>query len=204
MRKSSVTLLALLLLLAAPRLTLAEPTSHSMNRAAANPLECLSSAKGRVLTWNGQWGDSAGDAGVQYRILEVSTRYTYPARSQSVALVLSASSPADRPFRKMAISDEQTARNVCAQLRDRISTLLPDTSTQAVPTPLKQTEPEVDASLPFITYSPDGWVLGDTPPGAHLTICQILLHPYLCTKDDREKFSDRLGDVEKVLLSEAE
>ena len=197
-RSKAIFTIVLLASLTAVR-AIADSGINLTSAKQSGPLDCLTRAKGKVLLWDTRWEGTPDDEGVAYRVLEISTRYTYPVQSQSVTLILSSATTAEHPYRKLVASDGEKATAVCSRLRE-LSAIPPSPA----PAPALSAAPEIapDMTLPFITYSTDGWVRADTPPQAQVTICRVLHRPFLCTKEDRKKFSDRLQEVEAVLLNQ--
>ena len=154
-----------------------------VNYAVADPAyDCLESSKGRLLRWDSRWQGDKLDNDSTYTVKQSSLEITPP--NKTLTLMLMAQGEANKKERSLKVATVSQARDVCDRLFKKTS--LED--------PFKQSE---DLSkLPYIWYSRDGWVRGNSSKNDQLAVCTVEGRHFACRATDKERFGVHLKDID--------
>lgn len=156
------------------------------NAKATSDLKCLEQSRGKIITWNSQWGSDRKDRGTVYLITKVAIVNKIPNRM--VTLRLEATGTARRKTRTLTVKTEERARPICKKLRN-IRRPIPGISDK---TP--------ESSLPFIRYTKDGWVRANPPAQVYeLSVCRVHQREFSCLSEEKERFSIMLKTTEEEI-----
>ncbi len=171
--------------------------------AAALDLDCLTDAKGEIVSWKRSWQADGSDDGVVYTITEA--RSNTADNPSEITLLLSTQSTAVQPKRVMTVKKQQMVNEICRSGQKTVSKLLrggqlnrktlsesDDSDKQAARSPAKN-----PAAPLFITYVENkGWVRGEKPALGQFSSCTVGGLNFVCLEDERARFGDRLADIE--------
>lgn len=167
--------------------------------AAATDLGCALSAQGALVRWDSRWQADGEDADVPYRIQRIVDN------KSSVFVELSTSQSAVKPLRFFTV-DRKHLFSFCDRVFPKQLTRSSEITTlragppARVPSLTGRPNPNgATAKLPFIRYTPKGWVRSDPPENRQLTICEVHNRRFSCLPEEQTEFASALRDTELEL-----
>ena len=169
-------------------------------------LDCLSDAKGEMVSWKSSWQSDNRDDGVAYEIADA--RISGSPVPTEITLLFYANGGAEETRRVMTVKKQPLITELCRSIqkavsrpagrdpfsRETIKESPPPSKTRADGRPPVQT---TDSSTSFITFIPEkGWVRGERPSLGTFAKCEIGGRNYLCLEDEKSRYADQLADVE--------
>lgn len=166
--------------------------------AVAADLGCALSAQGALVRWDSSWQADGEDGDVPYRIQRIVDN------KSSVFVELSAQS-AVKPLRFFTV-DRKHLFAFCDRVFPKQLTKHAEITTlrasdqRRIPTISRRSDPNDPTSkLPFIRYTPKGWVRSDPPDSRQLTVCEIHNRRFSCLPEEQTEFASALRAAELEL-----
>ena len=167
--------------------------------AAAEDLGCALTAQGALVRWDSSWQADGEDSDVPYRIQRIIDN------KSSVFVELSTSQSAVKPLRFFTV-DRKHLFSFCDRVfpkqlsRSREITTLRASPAGRVPSLTRRSNPnDQTAKLPFIRYTPKGWVRSDPPDSRQLTVCEVHNRRFSCLPEEQTEFASALRATELEL-----
>ena len=169
-------------------------------------LDCLSDAKGEVVTWKSSWQTDNRDDGASYEIADA--RINGLPEPTEITLLFYANGAAEETRRVMTVKKQAMITELCRSILN-----LPSRSTgrdpfsreelKASPAPsgvragVRPPIQGTDSSRLFITFIPEkGWVRGERPSLGAFVQCEIGGRNFVCLEDEKSRYGDQLADIE--------
>lgn len=181
------SIFAALLLIAAAR-----------GRADAADLSCALASQGSLLRWSSSWQADGEDNDVSYRVQRIVDN------KSSIFVELNTAQAAVKPVRFFTV-EKKLAESFCNRLFPKPLTRSAEiTTVRAAPTRVtaigrRPERREATSKLPFIRYTPKGWVRSDPPDGRQLNVCEVHNRRFACLPEEQEEFASALRSVELEL-----
>ncbi len=160
--------------------------------AQAADLSCALSTQGSLLRWDNKWQADGEDGDVQYRIQRIVDN------KSSVFVELSTAQAAVKPLRFLTVDKKQVLA-FCDRVFPKPFTRPMESISMRVgsrPTTRQVNSDENVNKLPFIRYTPKGWVRSDPPDSRQLTVCEIHNRRFACLPEEQTEFASALRSVE--------